>query len=148
MEIDSKRVGKREIFMTYVEALGSYCGMRLSALDDARKITESLIGQYEKENDIGLLIEKFVRFFNVKSQYTDSQNEGERYTSYIAQDVLQMLEELFFIGIDSCIERGYNFSRKDDEKIYLVDEEGTIKTEIIISQRMRVLTPEDETKDD
>lgn len=116
MEIDSKRVGKREIFMTYIEALGSYCGMRLSALDDARKITESLIGQYEKENDIGLLIEKFVRFFNVKSQYTDSQNEGERYTSYIAQDVLQMLEELFFIGIDSCLERGYDFSRNDDEK--------------------------------
>lgn len=134
--------------MTYVEALGSYCGMRLSALDDARKITESLIEQYEKENDIGFLIEKFVRFFNVKSQYTDSQNEGERYTSYIAQDVLQMLEELFFIGIDSCLERGYDFSKKDDEKFYLVDEEGTIKTELIISQRMRFLTPEDETKDD
>lgn len=58
--------------MTYIEALGSYCGMRLSALDDARKIIESFIGQYEKENDIGFLIEKFVRFFNVKSQYTDS----------------------------------------------------------------------------
>lgn len=134
--------------MTYVEALGSYCGMRLSALDDARKITESLIGQYEKENDIGFLIEKFVRFFNVKSQYTDSQNEGERYTSYIAQDVLQMLEEIFFIGVNSCIEKGYALYRKDDKRIYLIDEEGTIKTEIIISQRMRFLTPEDETKDD
>ncbi len=134
--------------MTYIEALGSYCGMRLSALDDARKIIESFIGQYEKESNEEFLIEKFVRFFNVKSQYTDSQNEGERYTSYIAQDVLQMLEELFFIGIDSCLERGYDFSKKDDEKFYLVDEEGTIKTEIIISQRMRFLTPEDETKDD
>ena len=100
------------------------------------------------QDDIGFLIEKFVRFFNVKSQYVDSQNEGERYTSYITQDVLQMLEELFFIGVNSCLERDYDLSKKDDEKFYLVDEEGTIKTEIIISQRMRILTPEDESKDD
>ncbi len=122
--------------------------MRLSALDDARKIIESFIGQYEKESNEEFLIEKFVRFFNVKSQYVYSQNEGEIYTSYIAQDVLQMLEEIFFIGVDSCIEKGYALSRKGDERIYLVDDEGTIKTEIIISQRMRVLAPEDETKDD